>query len=586
MAAFSLYRCTHRSPIQTQRAMASNKNGAIMEEAFLSRFDGLDVRVRKVLQTSAVLGLSFALSDVIRVHPEIDEAVIENALSSAVDEMVLVEQIEDDEDDDESNGAGESVASAEDGNGNWVTSRAITDRFFQFSHAMWRKNVLTTMLKERKIELHRSIAEAMERDQVLIMEQSDISRLLTLFDHWKSCGDFSKSAPLALAVGSRLEEWDLSAQSLELYEDALDMSFESVQVTDEKGQTGDEWVEVSAKPGVWDLILRLHIRIGLCYQHLGEDYESISYFEDAFTIIKTSSKIPGMSKSLMMPILSTLAVLKLEQEAHDSQTKKDQENLLKTFVSEASKSGNPVHIGRALSMEAKYFAKLGRLDRALEDVEELRSSYDIGQHAADMITEYGRDFALECISESIQWLYLKEDHEEAERQADLFIKNHLPMLVPGDTDNMMYAIFPILQVLILLDRANDADWLLKKYAINPYHDSGSAECIWITMFNPLAYLLEVITMEDAEDGTDWQLLEEMAEWVLDEDNCEFDLDVERKAHTIMGELCWRLADFKEEDDPSRDALLERARDLLNPVANYPHPEIFLKHSAQALIKVL
>jgi tetratricopeptide (TPR) repeat protein len=581
--------------------MASNKNGngAFMEEAFLSRFDGLDVRVRKVLQTCAVLGLSFALSDVIRVHPELEEADIEKALDSSVDEMVLIEQVEDDEEDDDDDddvsfqshstgeSSGESNPDTYNRSGRSVVTRAPQDRFFQFSHAMWRNNVLTTMLKERKIELHRSIAEAMEKDQVLIMEQSDISRLLTLFDHWKSCGDFSKSAPLALAVGARLEEWDLSAQSLELYEDALEMAFDSVQaISGDNGESKDEWVQVSAKPGVWDLILRLHIRVGLCHQQLGEDFESISYFEDAFNIIKSSSKIPGISKSLMMPILSTLAVLKLDQETEDSQTKKDQEKLLKTFVREAKKNGNPVHIGRALSLEAKYFAKLGRLDRALEDVEKLRSSYDIIKHSPDMVAEYGRDFALECISESVQWLYLKEDHEEAEIQADLFIKDYLPVMVLADTDNMMSAIFPILHVLMLLDRANDADWLLKKYAINAYHDSGSGESTWVTMFNPLAYLLEVILMEDSENDVDWQLLEEMAEWALDEENGEFDLDLERKAHTIMGELCWRLANFKEEDDSSRDVLLERARDLLNPVAIYPHPEIFLKQSAQALLKAL
>jgi hypothetical protein len=96
-----------------QRAMASNKNGAVMEEAFLSRFDGLPVRVRKVLQTCAVLGLSFALSDVIRVHPELQEVVVENALGSAVDEMVLIEQVEEDDDVDDvasfkSNSTGES----------------------------------------------------------------------------------------------------------------------------------------------------------------------------------------------------------------------------------------------------------------------------------------------------------------------------------------------------------------------------------------------------------------------------------------------------------------------------------------------
>ena len=108
-----------------------------MEEAFLSRFDGLPVRVRKVLQTCAVLGLSFALSDVIRVHPELQEMVVENALGSAVDEMVLIEQVEEDEDFDDavsvkSNSTGESGESA-DRSGQWAGSKAPEDRFFVLS---------------------------------------------------------------------------------------------------------------------------------------------------------------------------------------------------------------------------------------------------------------------------------------------------------------------------------------------------------------------------------------------------------------------------------------------------------------------
>ena len=69
-----------------------------MEETFLSRFDVLDVRVRKILQTCAVLGLSFSLSDVTQVHPEMDAIDIESALESAADEMILVEHINEDDD--------------------------------------------------------------------------------------------------------------------------------------------------------------------------------------------------------------------------------------------------------------------------------------------------------------------------------------------------------------------------------------------------------------------------------------------------------------------------------------------------------
>ena len=229
-----------------QKGMASKYNsGAVMEETFLSRFDALDVRVRKVLQTCAVLGLSFSLSDVVRVHPELEDDDIEDALDNAVDEIILVERFED-EDESVSLHSGSTGCDSDSRSGIHELDRGdskssgfdnddIDDRFFEFSHAMWRQKVLTTMLQERKVELHRLIAEAMEKDQVHILEQCDISRLLTLFDHWKACGDFCKSAPLALAVGSRLEEWDLAMQSLDLYRDALEMSFESVEAVNENG---------------------------------------------------------------------------------------------------------------------------------------------------------------------------------------------------------------------------------------------------------------------------------------------------------------------------------------------------------------
>lgn len=204
---------------------------AAIELSFLHRFDLLEKTVRQVLQTCAVLGMSFALSDVVRVHVNMTEPGIDNALNAAVDELILVEDIEDDEEEED--------ASQWSGDDSKLEPRTTTtwnagdgDRYFQFSHAMWRKSVLDKMLKEQKINLHKRIAEAMEGEQVVNMESSDIGRLLTLFDHWKSCGNFGKAAPLALAVGLRLEDWDLSAQSLDLYRDALEMCYESADNSD------------------------------------------------------------------------------------------------------------------------------------------------------------------------------------------------------------------------------------------------------------------------------------------------------------------------------------------------------------------
>jgi hypothetical protein len=603
-----------------------------MEETFLSRFDGLDVRVRKVLQTCAVLGLSFAMSDVIQVHPELEELDIENAIDSAVDEMILVEQVEDNDDesggdDDLSTKSGSSrdsedhhTAETGDRRASIAVStdgmKALDDRFFQFSHAMWRKNVLATMLKERKIELHRCIAESMEKSKVLILEEADISRLLTLFDHWKSCGDFCKSAPLALTVGSRLEEWDLSAQSLELYEDALEMAFDSVNMTEE---INSEWVQVSAKPAVLDLILRLHVRVGMCHQRLGDDYESIVTFEDAYKIMKTASKIPGASKTLMMPIISSLCVLRVAQQNQSAKSKIRQEKLLAKFVQEALAHRSAVHIGRSLSMQAMFYAKSGNLERGVEIIDELRKVYNVESNSCDMVAEYGRDFVIECLAESIQWYYLLELHQKAERKADTIIEKLLPLVDPMDTDACMSVVLPVIQVLRLVGRAKDADWLLKvsvprgplslhfffanrprililtifqsiplflplqRYIINPAHDHAAHSQFWVPFFNPLAYVIEIMMMEESETYNP-QVLKEMENWVLNEDNSEYDIDLERKAHALMGEMCWRLANFRDDDDPVREQLVSKAKALLMPVARFPHDEIFLKHTAQALME--
>ena len=91
---------------------------------------------------------------------------------------------------------------------------------------------------------------------------------------------------------------------------------------------------------------------------------------------------------------------------------------------------------------------------------------------------------------------------------------------------------------------------------------------------------------EEEDRFDHEVLKEMEAWVLDEENGAFHPELERKAHTWMGELCWRLANLREDDDPVRLDLVDRARELLDPVAFSNHQETFLKQLASALLDAL
>jgi hypothetical protein len=287
------------------------KGSSALAESLLNRFDRLGVRVRKILQTCAVLGNSFALSDLVRVHPEISEGGIEQSLEIATSEMILGEIVEDDDDtksifSNSTGGSSSKIGSSIEFSKTSSGINVLGDRFFEFSHDMWRSSVLTTMLKERKIELHRLIAEAMEQDQKLVLQRSDIGRLLTLFDHWKSCGDFRRAAPLALVVGIRLNEWDLVAQSLDLYHDALDMCFDSVQPVEERHWRSDgklipaivpcimcksnyplredDWVKVASNPEVLDLILRLHVTIAESHRLMDDLRQCATTLQDAYTV--------------------------------------------------------------------------------------------------------------------------------------------------------------------------------------------------------------------------------------------------------------------------------------------------------------
>lgn len=174
------------------------------------------------------------------MHRETEETEIEGSLDVATSEMILIEITEDHEEDGRSvfsnstGGSSSRKPPSIDYSGTTPGFHTIGDRYFEFSHDMWRSNVLKTMLKERKIELHRQIAQAMEMDRGMMIRRNDIARLLTLFDHWKSCSSFVKAAPLALAVGTRLNEWDLQAQSTDLYQDTLDICYESVELVDEQ----------------------------------------------------------------------------------------------------------------------------------------------------------------------------------------------------------------------------------------------------------------------------------------------------------------------------------------------------------------
>jgi len=287
----------------------------------------------------------------------------------------------------------------------------------------------------------------------------------------------------------------------------------------------------------------------------------------------------------MIPILAELCTAKSELYSFEGEAANDQEALIHEFVKVSQEEGNAVHLSRALSMEAAFFAHQGNLERALQDQQVLQMVYKMEKHSARIIQLYERDYAAECFSQSIVWYFLAGDEEKASLQADLVIQKHLPFQDPQDVDSIMALILPAILVFKFIGRAEEADYIVKKYVINAYHDLAPHANYWVEMFNPICYLLEIIKMGDKEQY-DYQVLAEIQAWVLETENSYYSPVHLRLAHTIMGEACWRLASLKALDDPDRHLLLERASWFLTPIARDTHVEPFLARSALLFLNAM
>lgn len=288
---------------------------------------------------------------------------------------------------------------------------------------------------------------------------------------------------------------------------------------------------------------------------------------------------------MLIPVLSGLLSTDFEREEQHEQEIPGHESLLEMFVRVAQIEGDPIHLARALAMKSSYYADHGYFERALEDFYSLRSFYNAQEHSHFLRGQYGKDYAMEVFSQSILWLFLSGKESEAVDQGFFILKNHLPLQDPRDVNTITSLLLPSVLVLKFVGRGEDAHYIFCRYVVNAYHDFAPTQTYWVEIFNPLVYLLDIVKMEEADESNEL-VLEAILDWVLNDSNSYFSPHHLRLGHTLMGEMCYRLAQMKDADDPMRKALLQKARLFLTPIARDVTSEPFLAHSALAFLRVM
>jgi hypothetical protein len=213
-------------------------NFSTVGELIVHRIDSLDRNVRQTLNLCAVLGAQFELSELVTIYRkwlnsgEGEDGVlttVKSALNCGVSEGIIEEvygggQLEN----RHTNLHGGIIEELEDEEENEEPAESDEERDlniqYRFHHDMWRSNILKLMLDARKQDIHKIIAQSLEK---MAEQDADVTGdfffMIKLFGHWKASGDKVKATDLALVIGKSFTDACLNTESVKMFDEALSM---------------------------------------------------------------------------------------------------------------------------------------------------------------------------------------------------------------------------------------------------------------------------------------------------------------------------------------------------------------------------
>lgn len=185
---------------------------------------------------------------------------------------------------------------------------------------------------------------------------------------------------------------------------------------------------------------------------------------------------------------------------------------MRRFVAETKLHGDPVHYGRALSMQAEVFARLGKVCEALESFDLLSKIYNVDEHSAAICKAYGSDRCAQVFSLSAMWCLQLGNEARSVALVEFVIDTLLPKMDLKNVHNSLVLLWPLYSVLKERGQAKKMSALLEKYVFQPfaeYYGEGHTTT-FLSLYKPAGMLLEV-----CEDGA-VDKLDEKVNWILNE----------------------------------------------------------------------
>jgi hypothetical protein len=235
-------------------------------------------------------------------------------------------------------------------------------------------------------------------------------------------------------------------------------------------------------------------------------------------------------------------------------------SLVKRFVSETQRHGDPIHYARALAMEADTHARLNHFELALASHQSLRKVYEPECHTNKICNAYGSDRAAQCISLSAVWQYELGYREEALSTCDFVLDSLMPMMEATNVHNSCVILFPVIWILKDCGMALKARDVFSKYVVSAFkkYFKDGATTFALNLFEPI---LIVLDLDENPFIEPWKM-KEYLDWALF--SSLYFGDVLNNAFLIYGcavdsisaEICLLLSQRSNESQSIKKQLVE------------------------------
>jgi len=526
-----------------------------LDDLMIHRIDGLNSNVQTALRLGAVLGSAFDLLEVVSVDELLAEVKFEDryqhaekihkALDLAIEEGILEEVVDGGEEEEAQESENEESLRESSSGKSSKHPYHKQNRTYNFTNDTWRSIILKLMLDARKKDMHRNIAQALERQG--IEGSHDFRHMFKLFSHWKASEEYVKAASTSLKIGENFKSLGLQSQRIRVYLDALDMWRDADSNDIVAGGFGRSTLE-SIDHISLEYVIKLEIATGQTLADVHQGKESVEAYQNTLKIIQTAPASANLKdRSIVFPIFSGLFVaLKFGQIQQDKDCSYEQE-LVKRFVHETRLHGDPIHYTRALAMQCEVYGRLRRFDKALESQKRIQKVYNVKKHSAAICKAYGSDRSAQSFSMSALWHLMMGHTKTALETCRYVIKELLPQMDEKNCHNSAIMMYPCIWVMKDNGYSIQARDAFERFVSSKFtqHFPEGASTFCLPLYKPLHILLTL-------SGTKTKELKEnefseFLEWALVRENLQFSKTIDnsmsnfgRNAKAITAEICLQL----------------------------------------------